>query len=68
MAHVAAYNQALSKKRAEAVRAALVVRGVKGKDAQRLAPAGFGAAMPVADNATEEGRARNRRVKLMKRE
>lgn len=52
-------NRRLSTQRAEATRDYLAQKGV---DAARLAPRGFGAADPVADNATEEGRARNRRV------
>ena len=62
-----AYNQSLSEKRAQAVRKALVARGLKGKEAERLEAAGFGATMPIADNKTEDGRARNRRVELVKR-
>ena len=52
-------NRRLSTRRAEATRDYLVSKGV---DAARLAPRGLGAAEPVGDNATEAGRARNRRV------
>jgi len=57
-------NMALSQQRAESVRAALVERGV---GADRLVAKGYGAGSPVADNRSEEGRARNRRVELVKR-
>jgi outer membrane protein OmpA-like peptidoglycan-associated protein len=60
----AAANKALSLKRAQAVQSALVQRGVP---AGNLGAAGFGAERPVADNRTEEGRARNRRVELVKK-
>jgi OOP family OmpA-OmpF porin len=56
-------NKTLSDKRAAAVVAAIVARGV---DAKRLSAAGFGQEKPVADNTTEEGRATNRRVELVK--
>ena len=52
-------NLALSQKRAEAIRAALVIRGVPG---ERLVPVGIGEAQPVASDATDAGRQRNRRV------
>ena len=55
------YNLHLSQKRAAAVVKFLVDNGV---DAKRLNSAGFGKTRPVADNATDEGRARNRRVEL----
>lgn len=55
-------NLALSEERARAVRTYLVA--THGIAAARLAVAGFGDTKPVADNATEEGRAKNRRVEL----
>jgi outer membrane protein OmpA-like peptidoglycan-associated protein len=54
-----AYNLKLSERRAEAVKARLVSRGIA---ASRIATKGFGKNDPVADNATEAGRAQNRRV------
>jgi hypothetical protein len=56
------HNQALSEQRAMAVRDWLVGAGVP---AERLTAAGFGFDQPIADNATAEGRALNRRVSLM---
>lgn len=56
-----AYNQALSERRAEAVRSYLVTRGVS---ASRLTAVGYGESQPVASNETAEGRALNRRVEL----
>jgi len=59
----AAANQTLSEKRAQAVVAWLTSHGVA---ASRLTGKGFGATKPVADNASEDGRAKNRRVELAK--
>lgn len=53
-------NLALSQKRAEAVVAWLVKEGKC--SAKQLSAKGFGDANPIADNKTEEGRAKNRRV------
>lgn len=58
-------NLALSNARAAAVKAALVERF--GVDAARLETAGFGASKPVESNDTLAGRARNRRVELVRR-
>lgn len=55
-------NQALSQRRAEAVRAALAEAGLA---AARIRAAGAGEDRPVADNATAAGRARNRRVEIV---
>ena len=57
-------NQTLSEQRAQAVVAWLCAHGVA---AARVSAAGFGDTKPIADNATEDGRARNRRVELVKR-
>ena len=54
-----AYNQKLSEKRANSVMNALVEKGVNPK---QLSSSGKGEANPVADNATSEGRAQNRRI------
>ncbi|MDX1451654.1 MAG: OmpA family protein [Oleiphilaceae bacterium] len=56
----AAYNKALSQKRADAVRTALI--NEFGVAADRVSAKGYGEEQPVADNNTVEGRAENRRV------
>ncbi|MGY0505800.1 OmpA family protein [Luteimonas sp. e5] len=60
----AAHNQQLSEGRARAVVALLVERGI---DEGRLSAEGFGDRQPVADNTSAEGKAKNRRVELVKR-
>lgn len=56
-----AVNDPLSMQRAQAARQYLAARGV---DPNRIAVAGRGEREPVADNSTEAGRARNRRVEI----
>ena len=55
-------NQLLSQKRADSVRDALIAAGVP---ANRMSSVGLGEDNPVADNNTEEGRAKNRRVDVI---
>ena len=57
-------NQALSQKRAESVKKFLAGKGV---DARRLETKGWGDTKPVSDNRTDAGRAKNRRVELVKK-
>jgi OOP family OmpA-OmpF porin len=56
-----AYNQKLSVRRAEAVKAYLVTKGI---EKNRIYTEGKGEKQPVADNKTKEGRAKNRRVEI----
>ena len=58
-----ATNLTLSRQRAQSVIAWLSTHGV---EEARLVPAGFGNARPIADNTSEEGRQKNRRVDLVK--
>ena len=58
------YNIELSRRRAEAVTKALVAN--HGADAKRLRGAGVGMLAPAASNDAEEGRAKNRRVEIVK--
>ncbi|HEU0178183.1 MAG TPA: OmpA family protein [Blastocatellia bacterium] len=59
-----AANKTLSNARAKAVAEAIAAAGIS---SNRLDPVGYGQERPIADNRTEEGRAKNRRVELVKR-
>ncbi|MBA3477579.1 MAG: OmpA family protein, partial [Lautropia sp.] len=56
-----AYNQRLSVRRSEAVKAYMVSKGI---EANRIYTEGKGEKQPVADNKTRDGRAKNRRVEI----
>jgi outer membrane protein OmpA-like peptidoglycan-associated protein len=58
----ASFNQDLSQRRAEAVRGYLVSHGLS---SDRITSQGFGPTRPIADNASPEGRANNRRVEIV---
>jgi len=57
-------NKTLSEERAAAVKASIVSSGI---EAKRLTTVGWGQDKPIADNSTEEGKAKNRRVELVKK-
>ncbi len=57
-------NLKLSRARAESVRAYMILKGV---DADRLAPTGYGADHPIGDNNTAAGRASNRRIEFTRK-
>ena len=56
------YNQTLSQRRADAVKSALITRGI---DGSRIGSQGYGEGFPVADNADSGGRQLNRRVEVV---
>ena len=58
------FNQKLSDERAKAVMNAIIAKGI---DKNRLSSKGWGQTKPIADNNTEEGRAKNRRVEIVKK-
>ncbi len=58
----AEYNQSLSEKRAASVRDFLAGQGI---NSQRMVSIGYGMTRPVGDNATSQGRAKNRRVEIV---
>lgn len=59
-----AKNKALSQERAQSVVNALTALGI---DKKRLSAAGWGQEKPIADNRSEEGKAKNRRVEIVKK-
>jgi outer membrane protein OmpA-like peptidoglycan-associated protein len=61
---IPASNKTLSEERAKSVISAIVSQGIS---ADRLSPVGYGQDNPIADNNTGEGKAKNRRVELVKK-
>ena len=61
----AQFNLEVSRKRAEAVKRCLLDKA--GISEVRLTTVGYGLSRPIADNSTEEGRAKNRRVELVRK-
>ena len=61
---IPASNKTLSEERAKSVVTAIVAKGIS---AERLSPTGYGQDKPIGDNNTEEGKARNRRVELVRK-
>lgn len=60
----AASNKTLSENRAKSVMNAIIAKGI---DKSRLSAKGWGQEKPIADNKSEEGRAKNRRVEIVKK-
>ncbi len=58
------FNRTLSENRAKSVMNAIISKGV---EKSRMSAKGWGQEKPVGDNKTEEGRARNRRVEIVKK-
>jgi len=56
------YNLGLSQRRADAVRVALITRGI---EPERITTKGYGERLPVANNSTQAGRQQNRRVEII---
>jgi len=56
-------NQLLSEKRADSVRKYIIDKGI---DPTRVTAVGFGERFPIADNSTPEGRAKNRRIEMIR--
>src|SRR5262249_45983249 len=54
-------NQRLSQRRAAAVKKYLAHKGI---DRNRMTPKGYGSTQPIADNTTDDGRSRNRRIEF----